>query len=132
MHLLAAQWMDLWLSSGYATFSSMVSESNSALSWNSMPIWLRISNSSARACVVRSCPNSEHVPGVGLHQAEGGLQQHRLAAAGRAQDHARFALRRPRRRHRAAPRVVVEGDADVFEAQDGWRLSVGHQRTPPG
>ena len=34
----------------------------------------------------------EDLAGIGPHQAQRGLQQHGLAAAGRAQNHARFAL----------------------------------------
>ena len=58
--------MDGWLSSGYATFSSMFSESNSALSWNSMPILLRMSNSCFSRIVEMSWPKTKTLPDSGL------------------------------------------------------------------
>ncbi len=44
----------------------MVSESKSALSWNSMPMRLRISNSSRSRMVVRSLPKAKTLPDSGL------------------------------------------------------------------
>ena len=81
----------------------MVSESNRALSWNSMPMRLRISNSSCSRMRGEVLAEGEDLAGFRLDQAQRGLEQHGFAAARGAQDHARFAFARFERHVAQAP-----------------------------
>jgi hypothetical protein len=65
--------MDFWLSSGYATFSSMVRESNSALSWNSMPILAADVEEVFLAHGGEFLSEGEDPAGIRLHQTQRGL-----------------------------------------------------------
>ena len=67
-----------------------------------MPILLRMSNSSASGLLVMSSSNRNTGPSR-PDQSHRGLQQHRFAAARRAQNDARLAAPARRTRHRQSP-----------------------------
>src|SRR5208337_4470106 len=58
--------------------------------------------------------------------SQGGFKQHRLSAAGRAQDDARFSFERLER-DIGECRHVIELDGNAIEAEDGLAVVLGHQ-----
>ena len=102
----------------------MFRESNSALSWNSIPILLRISNNSCSRITVRSRPNAKTLPESGLMSPNDVLSStvFPLPAAPRiTRDSPSHASNETSAEH-VRP---FEADGDVLEAQDG-RGGVGH------
>ena len=84
-----------------------------------MPILLRISNSACSLILEMSWSNTSTLPDSGLNQSHRRLQQHGLAAAGRSQNHPRFAFVRLKR-NVVQRQLAVEGDGDVFERRTDY------------
>ena len=81
-----------------ATFSQTRSESNSAPPWNSMPNLRMTRRALAVAEADRLLAVDLDRAAVGPHEAEDAFEQHRLAGAGAADHHQRFARRDSRSR----------------------------------
>ena len=105
------------------TFSPTVSESNSAFSWNDMPMSLRSCSRSHFRHPVDALAVDGDGARVRPQQAENQLQDDRLAGAARAQQHGHAALRH-READVAQHDVVVEGERHVLE-HDRRRVAAG-------
>ena len=80
--------------SRYPTFSATVSESNSAISWNDMPMSVRRRRRSRSGIVVDALAVHQDLARVGANQSENQLEQDRLSGAARAEQNRHAALRR--------------------------------------